>query len=113
MRRSEECGSATVWALTWLALLLTLAQAVMLLAGLVARQHHIDAAADMSAISAAQLLQRGGEACAVAAEVASAHQATLTACRLEGADVNVEVTAQVRLPLGLSVHLHGTARAGP
>jgi secretion/DNA translocation related TadE-like protein len=80
---------------------------------LVARQHHADAAADMSALSAAQRLQRGGDACAAAELVAAAHESSLIRCSIEGDDVRVEVAARMGMPLGLSVDLRGVARAGP
>jgi secretion/DNA translocation related TadE-like protein len=113
MRCRDDRGSATIWALAWLFMLTTLAQVVMLLAAVVARQHHADAAADMSALSAAQRLQRGGDACAAAERVAAAHETSVTRCSVEGDDVRVEIQARMEMPLGLSFHLRGVARAGP
>ena len=112
-RRQGESGSATSWALVWLVLVVWLAQIGMLVAGLVARQHHIDSAADLAALAAAATLQRGGEPCAAAARVAQAHDTELARCDVAGEDVSVQVSARVGLPLGLSADLVGVARAGP
>lgn len=113
MRPSDERGSATLWALVWLTVLVSVAQIGLLVTALVARQHHVDAAADMTALSAAARLHRGEDPCAAARRVAAAHKVTLTTCQVEGPDVRVAVGAGVGLPFGLSVELSGVARAGP
>jgi secretion/DNA translocation related TadE-like protein len=94
-------------------LLAMLAQLVLVLTVVVARQHQVDAAADLAALSAAHRLQDRGPACPAARVVTEAHEATLTSCVVDGDDVSVEVTARMALPLGLSVDLRGRARAGP
>jgi secretion/DNA translocation related TadE-like protein len=94
-------------------LLVWITQVGLLLGWLVARQHQVDAAADLAALSAAADLQGGGAACPTARQVASANHADLRACQVDGMDVGVEVAAVVDLPLGLHVVLRGVAGAGP
>lgn len=112
--RDDEAGSATVWALVWVLLIAWLGQIGILVVGVVARQHDVDAAADLAALSAAGRLQRGGDACDAARQVAGARQVQIVRCLvIEGADVHLDVRAAVALPLGLSVELRSAARAGP
>ena len=113
MRRREEGGSASVWMLVWLIVIAFVAHVGLVVAALVARQHQVDAAADLAALSAATRLQRGGEPCPVAQTVAAAHDVAVQACHVQAEDVRVDVVARARLPLGLSIELQGIARAGP
>ncbi len=113
MRRPDERGSSTVWGATGAVILLLVGSLAALLAGVVARQHQVDAAADLAALSAAAVRQRGQPACAAAAEIAADNSVELMRCRTEGEDVVVEVRADLALPLGMAVALHGIARAGP
>jgi len=85
----------------------------LVLAFAAARQHQVDAAADLVAVSAATSLQQGGEACSVAARVASANGVGVGMCRIVGGDVIVEVRTRVRLPFGLRPWISARARAGP
>ncbi len=82
-------------------------------AAAVAAQHHLDGAADLSAISAAAQLGRGGDPCAAARSVAAANKATLTACDIDGEDVLVSVRTRLELPFHISVPIGSQARAGP
>jgi secretion/DNA translocation related TadE-like protein len=79
----------------------------------VSRQHQVDAAADLVALSAAASLQRGSDACATAARVASANHVVLHQCRVAHEDVAVSVRAQVALPFGVHPWIAARARAGP
>jgi len=112
-RPREQHGYATVWAVGWIAVLATVAWAAVLLAVAVAHQHRLDGSADLVALSAAQSLQRGGDACATAAEVAAASHVRLATCTRDEWDVTVHVTERLDLPLGLTVTIDGSARAGP
>lgn len=112
-RREDEAGVATVWAVTWMFTCLMVGWLALLVAGVVAAQHHLDAAADLSSLSAAARLQRGQDACATAASIARANQAAISGCRVEGADVVVTVGRVIALPFGVQGHLTSTARAGP
>ena len=112
-RPREQHGYATVWAVGWIAVLSTVAWAGVLLALAVAHQHRLDGSADLVALSAAQSLQRGGDACATAAEVAAASHVRLATCTRDEWDVTVHITERLDLPLGLAVTIGGSARAGP
>jgi secretion/DNA translocation related TadE-like protein len=106
-------GLATVWAAWWVLALLTVGLVGAVGAAVVARQHHLEGAADLVAISGAHELSNGGDACAVAAGIASANQVDLEVCRVEGRDVVVTLTEVLTLPFDLRATINGQARAGP
>lgn len=108
-----ERGIATVWAVAWMFVCLTVGGIGALLAGAEVSQHHVDGAADLAALSAAARLQRGGDPCPTAAAVSAANQVTLVRCRVDGEDVLVTVRARLDLPFGLHPWVSGEARAGP
>ncbi|MGA9343759.1 MAG: Rv3654c family TadE-like protein [Nocardioidaceae bacterium] len=113
---SSQCchgGYASVWAVAWIGCLLAVTGAALLVAGVVARQHHVDGSADLVALSAAGALHDGSNACEMASRVAATDLVSLGKCRLAHGDVIVEVTDRVDLPLGLHLDLVGRARAGP
>jgi hypothetical protein len=56
---ARDDGYATVWAVGWMLVLGLVAWAALLVSIAVARQHHLDGAADLAALSGAQALQRG------------------------------------------------------
>lgn len=97
MRRSGrygERGSATVWSLGVVAVLLALFTAGLLLVQAVVLRHRAGAAADLAALAAADHALDGRErACALAAKVATAQGARLAGCTVTGevADVVAEV----------------------
>jgi secretion/DNA translocation related TadE-like protein len=108
-----EAGVATVWMLAWMALLLMVAAVVVLVAQVTARQHRLDAAADLAALAGAGHQQRGLDVCAAAGRSAAANGAVLRDCTVTGDDVVVVVTASLELPFGLRPTLQARARAGP
>ncbi len=113
---SSQCchgGYASIWAVAWIGCFLALTVAALLVAGVVARQHHLDGSADLVALSAAGALRHGSDACEAASRVAATNQVSLGECRPDQGDVIVEVTDRVDLPLGLHLDLVGEARAGP
>lgn len=109
----EQAGMATVWAVCWMAVCLTVGWVGIGLAAAEAHQHHVDGAADLTAVSAAARLQRGGDACAAAVTVAEVNDVLLADCRLEAEDVVVTVREEVDLPFGIRRWVWGEARAGP
>lgn len=112
-RREGADGLATIWAASWMLLLSTVAGVGLVLGFAVARQHQVEAAADLTALSAASRLQHGGDACATAGRVARANRVELHSCRVAGSDVLVVVRTRLDLPFGLSPVVSGAARAGP
>ncbi|MDQ3486020.1 MAG: flp pilus-assembly TadE/G-like family protein [Actinomycetota bacterium] len=109
----HDDGFATVWGITWVVVILSIGWVCLLAAFAVARQHHVDGAADLVALSAAARVQDGGNGCEAAAQLAASNRVTLLACDLDGDDVVVEVSTVLRLPLGIEGRLVSRARAGP
>ncbi len=111
--RVREAGYATVWSVLWMCCLLAVTGLVLLVADVVARQHHLDGSADLVALSAAAALDGGSDACRTAGHVSAANHVVLGQCRLDQRDVTVLVTERLDLALGLHLDLVGRARAGP
>jgi len=112
-RRDGEEGVATVLAVAWIFVITTLAWIGMLAAAATARQHKVDGAADLVAVSAAARLQRGGDPCRTAAEIAVRNDVSLQTCRVDGDDVVVAVSDELLMAFEVRRRLIGQARAGP
>ncbi|MGK5110599.1 MULTISPECIES: Rv3654c family TadE-like protein [unclassified Geodermatophilus] len=110
-----ERGSATVWVVALSGVLAAIGVAAVLVGGAVVARHRATSAADLAALAAAERAVRGDSAaCSVAAQVATANGAHLTACSVDaGAVVSVAVEVPVALgPLGVH-RADARARAGP
>lgn len=112
---SEE-GSGTVLALTIIAALLVLTVVIAGLIGVVSANRRASAAADLSALAAADAY-RGlteGDPCAVAANLAERHGAHLESCTFPDRPETVEVTVAVPVagPMGALGPARVRARAG-
>ena len=112
---SEE-GSGTVLALTIIAALLVLTVVIAGLIGVVSANRRASAAADLSALAAADAY-RGlteGDPCAVAADLAERHGAHLESCTFPNRPETVEVTVAVPVagPMGMLGPARVRARAG-
>ena len=95
-QRPEE-GSGTVLALTIIAALLVVTVVIAGLIGVVSANRRASAAADLSALAAADAY-RGlteGDPCAVAADLAERHGAHLESCTFPDRPETVEVTVAV------------------
>jgi secretion/DNA translocation related TadE-like protein len=112
-QRRPDSGSATIYAIGWLAALLTMTWLVLVLAVATARQHHLDDSADLAALSAAAAAVKGGDPCTSADAAARANRVMLADCRQSGIDVTVRVADHLQLPLGMTVRFVSSARAGP
>lgn len=116
---AEECseeGSGTVLALTIIAALLVLTVVIAGLIGVVSANRRASAAADLSALAAADAY-RGlteGDPCAVAADLAERHGAHLESCTFPDRPETVEVTVAVPVagPMGMLGPARVRARAG-
>ncbi len=113
--RSEE-GSGTVLALAIIAALLVLTVVIAGLIGVVSANRRASAAADLSALAAADAY-RGlteGDPCAVAAELAERHGAHLESCTFPDRPETVEVAVAVPVagPMGMLGPARVRARAG-
>lgn len=112
---SEE-GSGTVLALAIIAALLVLTVVLAGLIGVVSANRRASAAADLSALAAADAY-RGlteGDPCAVAADLAERHGAHLESCTFPDRPETVEVTVAVPVagPMGALGTARVRARAG-
>ena len=112
---SEE-GSGTVLALTIIAALLVVTVVIAGLIGVVSANRRASAAADLSALAAADAY-RGlteGDPCAVAADLAERHGAHLESCTFPNRPETVEVTVAVPVagPMGALGPARVRARAG-
>jgi secretion/DNA translocation related TadE-like protein len=109
---SPERGVATVWAVTWMTACAAIATIVAAVGVATARQHEIDAAADLAALAGASAIQHGGEACAAAAATAASNNSELHSCEINGDEIEITANGRVYL-LGLKLRLTSQARAGP
>lgn len=111
-----EEGSGTVLALAIIAALLVLTVVITGLIGVVSANRRASAAADLSALAAADAY-RGlteGDPCAVAADLAERHGAHLESCTFPDRPETVEVTVAVPVagPMGMLGPARVRARAG-
>ncbi|WP_193611101.1 Rv3654c family TadE-like protein [Nocardioides lijunqiniae] len=111
--RRGEGGAATLFAVSCLAVLLMLGAALGVVAAVVVAHRQAQAAADLSALAGAEVLGRGRDPCAAAAQVAAANGARLAACTVTGRDVLVEVVVAGPHWLGQQADPSARARAGP
>jgi secretion/DNA translocation related TadE-like protein len=109
-RARDETGAGGVFALAIVGATLVCALVVMAAGTALTARQRLVAAADASALGAADALLGAvpGEPCVLAAEVAAAHRVALERCDIEGAEARVEVGLQV---LGVPVTV--VSRAGP
>jgi secretion/DNA translocation related TadE-like protein len=112
--RSADRGSATVWAVALMALLMATATALALVGSVRVARHRVNDAADLSALAAAKLALIDPEAaCTQAATLASENGVVLANCLITGEVADVWTSLQIKLP-GLGTRsVTGRARAGP
>ena len=109
MRRSER-GAATVLVVAMAGVLMFVMTGLAAAGGLVTSQRRAQAAADLAALAGASHLD---DACGRAREVAAANAGELQTCRVDDAEVTVEVSvAGPRVPWR-KVRVTAEARAGP
>lgn len=108
-----ERGSATLFAVSCLAVLLLLGAALGVVAAMVRAHRVAESAADLAALAAASAIGGGRDPCAAAVATATANGARVTACTVEGRDVTLRVLVAGPRWLGQSADLEAEARAGP
>jgi secretion/DNA translocation related TadE-like protein len=108
-----ERGSATLFAIACLSVLLLLGAALGVVAAMVRAHRVAQSAADLAALAAADAVGTGGDPCVAGAAVAAANDAILVACDLDGRDAIVTVTVAGPRWLGQVADLSAQARAGP
>jgi len=110
----HDRGSATLWAVALMGLLLAVATALAMVGVVRVARHRAFGAADLSALAAAKLALVDPEAaCARAESLAAANGVELSRCTITGEVADVWTSLMISLP-GLGAHtLTGRARAGP
>lgn len=108
-----ERGSATLFAMSLVGLLVLVGAALGVVAAMVHAHRLAQSAADLAALAGARALADGEDPCAAAARIATANGAAVDACAVAAADVRVTVTVTGPHWLGQSHDLSAEARAGP
>lgn len=117
-RSSRDRGSATIWVLGGVLLVLGVFTVCFVRDLAVLARHRVESAADLAALAAAGRIGTSGPSCPGAAEVAARNGARLTSCtvRLDAdgrsGTVVVRVTAPVHLPVVGEREVTASAVAG-
>lgn len=108
---ADEAGSATIWAVGFICLLVALAVGIGLLGSALAAQARAQSGADFAALAAAEAYFYGTNSapCNLAAQVAQENKVSLDSCVLNASDVRVSVKVKTVFNWQLQVR----ARAGP
>ncbi|MET3961610.1 secretion/DNA translocation related TadE-like protein [Marmoricola sp. OAE513] len=111
-RRRSQDGVATTLALVVVGVLVFVAALACGATAVVVGHRRAQAAADLGALAAAEVLQSGGDGCAAAGSIVVANAAELVGCSSDNGSTLVSVV--IRLPRLLGQReLHARARAGP
>jgi len=108
-----ERGSASLFAVSCLAVLLLLGAALGVVAAMVRAHRIAQSAADLAALAAATAIGGDRDPCATGAHIAAANGATQVSCVLTGREASVRVTVSGPRWLGQDNDLSAEARAGP
>jgi secretion/DNA translocation related TadE-like protein len=111
--RRGERGSASLFAVSCLGVLLVLGAALGVVAAMVRAHRVAQSAADLAALSAATAVGAGRDPCAAGGATAAANGARLVSCHVAGRDVTVRVSVTGPHWLGQESDLSAEARAGP
>ncbi|MEQ4720871.1 Rv3654c family TadE-like protein [Nonomuraea sp. B19D2] len=110
----KERGSATIWGVALMGLLMTVATAFATVGSVRVASHRVNSAADLSALAAAKLAMiNPADACARAAALATQNGVELTRCQITNEIADVWTALPISLPLLGKRTLTGRARAGP
>ncbi len=118
MTRERDAGSATLWVVGCIALLLVITEVAVVRAAAVVARHRAESAADLAALAAAQHIGIDDAQCAAAARIAAANAARLQSCSVHLAadgrsgSVLARVVLHVHLPVAGSRDVAASARAG-
>ncbi|MDP4500656.1 Rv3654c family TadE-like protein [Nonomuraea turcica] len=110
----RERGSATIWGVALMGLLMAVATAFATVGAARVARHRVNNAADMSALAAARLALFDPEgACARAAALAAENGVELTRCEINDEVADVWTSLPISLPIVGTRTVSGRARAGP
>lgn len=111
---ARDHGAATIWTAGAVAALLGITTLVVWLGSAAATRHRAESAADLAALAAAAFAVEGVQvACGKAGWVADRMRVELRACRLDGWNAQVEITAAPPGVLAGFGPAEARARAGP
>ena len=111
---TKDRGSATLWGVALMGLLLAVATAFAMVGSVRVARHRVNTAADLSALAAAQWAVIDPKAaCVRAGKLATRNGAELTDCKLTNDIADVWTSLTISLPLLGPRTLTGRARAGP
>lgn len=113
MRPPGEHGSASLFAVSCVAVLLVLGAALGVVTAMVRAHRMAQSAADLAALSGASALAHGREPCGAGAATAAANGARVVRCDVSGREVTVVVEVDGPHWLGQTADLEARARAGP
>ncbi|MED7928283.1 Rv3654c family TadE-like protein [Nonomuraea sp. LP-02] len=109
-----ERGSATLWGVALMGLLMAVATAFATVGTARVARHRVNDAADLSALAAARLaLLDPQEACARAGALAADNGVEMTRCEISGEVADVWTALSISLPVVGTGTVRGRARAGP
>ncbi|TMR88156.1 Rv3654c family TadE-like protein [Nonomuraea basaltis] len=111
---SRERGSSTLWGVALMGLLMAVATAFATVGSVRVARHHVNNAADLSALAAARLALFDPEgACVRAAELAAQNGVQLTRCEINDEVADVWTALSISLPVVGTRTVTGRSRAGP
>lgn len=114
MINQKERGSATLWGVALMGLLMAVAAALAAVGSVRVARHRVNNAADLSALAAARLALADPEgACARASSLAERNGVELVACEITGDVADVWTSLSITLPVAGTLTLTGRSRAGP
>ncbi|MEV4290043.1 Rv3654c family TadE-like protein [Nonomuraea bangladeshensis] len=109
-----ERGSATLWGVALMGLLMAVVTAFATAGTARVARHRVNDAADLSALAAARLaLLDPQEACARAGALAADNGVEMTRCEISGEVADVWTALSISLPVVGTGTVRGRARAGP
>jgi secretion/DNA translocation related TadE-like protein len=111
--RAHERGSATLFAVALIGLLLLVGAALGVVGAMIHAHRVAQSAADLAALAGAEARGSGRDPCAASAAIAQANGASLDSCAVEGFEVRLQVTVTGPRWLGQHHDLSAQARAGP
>jgi secretion/DNA translocation related TadE-like protein len=109
-----ERGSATLWGVALMGLLIAVTTAFATAGTARVARHRVNNAADLSALAAARLaLLDPQEACARAGALAAGNGIEMIRCEISGEVADVWTALSISLPVVGTATVRGRARAGP
>lgn len=111
---SDDQGSATVWLVIAIAVVVVATGAVASVGAAIVGRQRAGVAADAAALAVAgDVIAGPAAACGEGRRFAAANHAALTGCHLDGTVATVSVSVELPGPLARIGSATGTARAGP